>query len=547
MLVVGIIFIAPFAHAQILPRGFQEETVAYGLREPTAAEYAPDGRLFICEKQGRIRILKDGHLLKTPFMTVKVNGLYERGLVGFAFDPDFTHNSYIYIYRTTSATHPQNVVERYTANGDTVRPESKKLLLNGIHSDAGIHNAGCLRFGRDGKLYISTGDGGEHSEYAQDLSNLNGKILRINPDGSIPPDNPFVNQPGARAEIWCYGFRNPWRFAIHPVTGLLIIGDVGADTYEELNVGKAGANYGWPVAEGPSTNPAFTNPVYSYDHTNGGAAVTVGNFYTMTKYPPKYRDRLFVTDYARNFIKVFSFDDSGNLLHVQNFADKIDSPVHMLQSPEGAMLVVSIHTGEIRRIRYVGGQNRPPLVYAKSSTRAGLKPFKVNFSSKGTFDPDGDPITYAWDFGDGQTSAEANPSHTYTENGTYYALFTVRDNKGGSSSARSIRIVVGNLPPEVTILKPADGTVVRLGDVVYFSGKAIDPEDGPVDPNNMKWSAKLFHNDHTHPVLSGVRGTSGSFPILFHDTGKIFYRLYLHATDSDGLGSAAHVDLPLAQ
>src|SRR3990172_453335 len=208
-----LLLVLPLFAATQLPLGFQEEVVTYGLRQPVCAEYAPDGRLFLLEKQGRIRIFKGGKLLSKPFLSIQVNGLYEGGLLGIAFDPNFTQNQYVYVYHTTADTNPENRVERYTANGDVAIGSSRLTLIRGIRSDTGIHNAGCLRFGPDGKLYVSTGDGGLNMNLAQDLSSLNGKILRINSDGSIPSDNPFLNRPAARPEIWCYGLRNPWRFA----------------------------------------------------------------------------------------------------------------------------------------------------------------------------------------------------------------------------------------------------------------------------------------------------------------------------------------------
>ena len=542
-----LLLVLPFLAATQLPLGFQEDLIVYGLRDPVNAEYAPDGRLFILEKEGRIRIFKNGQLLAQPFLKLSVSSLYERGLLGFAFDPNFNSNHYVYIYRTAEGTIPENVVERYTANGDTASVSSRVTLVSGIHSDSGIHNGGHLRFGPDGKLYISTGDGGLNHENAQDLNSLNGKILRINADGTIPSDNPFFGQANRRGEVYCYGLRNPWRFAFFPGSNLLAVGDVGGNDYEELNICRPGANFGWPVVEGPGGNPSYIDPVYSYNHDAGGAAIIVGDFYSGTKFPTKFQNRLFFTDYARRFIRMMKLDSNGNPLSTVDLASGLTNPVHIFEAPDGSLQYLNLNTGEIRKIRFVGGRNRPPVVDSGASKKSGPVPFSVRFNSAGTFDPDNNPITYEWDFGDGQKSELPNTLHTYDKKGTYYALLTVRDNKGGVGFARPLKISVGNIAPVATILAPANGTVVHPGDIIQFNGKGTDFEDGKISPDRMVWSAKLYHNDHSHPAMAGIRGRSGSLPVpnVLHGDGNLFIRLRFRVTDSEGLGASAYVDLPL--
>lgn len=547
-LMVFLAIAATAAATTLLPAGFQEELEVYGLNLPIAAEYSPDGRLFILEKNGRIRIFKQGKLLEKPFLTVGVDSLSERGLLGIAFDPQFPANHYLYIYRTTPGPDPKNQVERYTANGDVAEPNSRMVLVAGINSDAGFHNSGCLHFGPDGKLYISTGDGGLTPELAQDRNSLNGKILRINADGTIPTDNPFANRSGARGEVWAYGLRNPWRFAIHPASGVIAIGDVGEDAFEEINIGASGANYGWPLVEGPSTNPDFVAPVYTYDHSTGGGAVVAGVFYTGTKFPGKYRNLLFFTDYVRGFIKTLRLQPGGPPV-VEDFASGLISPVHMLQSENGSLLYVNLNRGEIHRIRYVGGRNRPPVAVVQSSRRWGPIPLSVRFSASGTVDPDGDGLTYGWDFGDGTTATTPIAVHTYTKKGVYFAVLTVRDNHGGIGSSSSLKITAGNDQPVVKITLPLSGKKAHPGETIRFSGFAVDPEDGPVPAQNLIWNVKLYHNEHTHPFLNGVRGHTGFFvvPAVFHGSGTLFFRIQLRAIDSGGLSNSSYVDVPWAR
>jgi glucose/arabinose dehydrogenase len=528
-----------------LPGGFREELLVYGLNLPTSAEFSPDGRLFILEKNGAIRIFKDGVLLSRPFLRVPVSALGEQGLLGIAFHPQFQRNGLFYIYRTTRTNPATNIVERYQAAGDGVLPNTRTTIVQGIRADGLVHNAGCVKFGPDGKLYVSTGDSLQ-DHLSQSLSSLNAKILRLNPDGSIPADNPFVNRSDARAEIFCYGLRNPWRFIFHPISRLMVIGDVGANTYEEINIGIPGGNYGWPIVEGPSSNPDFINPAYSYDHSQGGAAVTPGFFYTGGKFPGRYSNKIFFSDFARNFIKTVKLDPTGaNAPIVDTFATDVDTPVHLTQAPDGSFIYVSIYTGEIRRVWFAGGNNRQPSAKAGVTKRSGGVPLTVRFNSRGSRDPDGDPLSYFWNFGDGGISREPNPFHTYRTKGNYFASLAVRDSKGATSQARSLRIVAGNNAPVATIIAPNEGLQVRLGDTVQLRGKATDREDGPLTGESLIWNVKLIHNEHAHPFLGSVFGNSQSFVAQFppHEAGRLAFRIQLRAVDSGGLSQSDFVEI----
>jgi len=257
--------------------------VASGLSVPLFATAPPGdtGRLFIVEKTGAIRILdlNTGQVLPTPFLTVAVDSTGERGLLGLAFDPDYSSNGFFYIYRTVPGSPPHNVVDRYhvSANPNVADPTSASTVINlGNLSSAANHNAGWIGFGTDNYLYIATGENANGLN-SQTLSNLLGKVLRIDVHSgspySIPDDNPFVGIVGAREEIFSLGLRNPFRNSFDRVTGDFFIADVGENTIEEINFGIKGANYGWPDAEGPSGNPAFTNPIFSYNHSVGRAVI----------------------------------------------------------------------------------------------------------------------------------------------------------------------------------------------------------------------------------------------------------------------------------
>ncbi len=286
--------------------------ISDGLSHPTAFAVAPgaDNRLFVCEQEGRIRILANGKLLPQPFLdisqeVIKRPGYDERGLLGLAFHPNYAKNGKFYVYCSTPVTGRKGVnneqqVREYTVakNANVVDKTTLRIVLKMDDPDPS-HNGGDLKFGPDGYLYIPVGDGGgqhdKHGEFGngQNLTTLMGKILRIDvnqqPYG-IPKDNPFVGQQttgdqSPRPEIYAYGFRNPWRISFDRKTGRLFTGEVGQDLFEEVDIVEKGANYGWRIREGlhphNETDPDpknWVDPISDYPHTEG-LSVTGGFLY----------------------------------------------------------------------------------------------------------------------------------------------------------------------------------------------------------------------------------------------------------------------------
>jgi glucose/arabinose dehydrogenase len=338
------------AAAVTLPPGFVETLVA-AVTDPTAMQFAPDGRLFVCEQRGTLRVFKDGALLPTPFVSLTVNFAGERGLLGVAFDPAFAVNQYVYVYYTATTPTLHNRVSRFTANGDVAVPGSEVVIfdLPLLGTAATNHNGGALNFGADGKLYIAVGDYNVPSN-AQSLNTTFGKMLRINPDGSIPADNPFFGvTTGQNRAIWALGLRNPFTFAFDSAGTRMFINDVGELNWEEINDGIAGANYGWPATEGYTTNPSFTSPVYAYDHPTG-CAITGGAFYLSptNQFPSSYDGVYFFTDICGFFIKMLD-PVSGT---VTPFATGIIYPVALAVSPTGDLYYLDRDQGGLHRISY---------------------------------------------------------------------------------------------------------------------------------------------------------------------------------------------------
>ena len=418
--------------------GFQETLIASGLTSPTAMEFAPDGRLFVAQQSGRLRVIKNGALLPTDFVTLSVTSNSERGLLGIAFDPAFATNRFVYVYYTRATLPIKNRVSRFTAsaaNPDVAMPE-EVIILDDIASDAGNHNGGAIHFGLDGMLYIGVGDGGSTALNSQSLGTLSGKLLRIEPDGGIPPDNPFVGIAGVRGEIWAVGLRNPYTFAVDPLTGRIHINDVGQGTWEEVNLGAAGANYGWPHCEGACADPEFANPIYSYTH-DVGRAITGGAFYRGTQFPSQYVGSYFFSDYLGGWIKRL---DQAN--QVSDFWNPQNGPVDLKVGPDGALYYLSIFDSAVYRIQAQVSTNQPPRASFTATPLQGKAPLLVSFNASASTDPNGDALTYSWNFGDGSPlGSGVTVSHTYQQKGPYTAVLTVNDGKGGVATAsRKIQV-----------------------------------------------------------------------------------------------------------
>ena len=344
----SFILVSARAIAANLPTGFTEVQVGGNLSGSlTAMAFAPDGRLFVCQQGGQLRVIKNGVLLSTPFVSLTVDSSGERGLLGIALDPNFTTNHYLYVYYTVATSPIHNRVSRFTAAGDTAAPGSEIIILNLDNlSSATNHNGGAIHFGPDGKLYIGVGENANGAN-AQSLSNLLGKMLRINADGIIPPDNPFYNTATANNRaIWALGLRNPFTFAFQPGTTRLFINDVGESTYEEINDGIAGSNYGWPITEGPTSNSAFRGPIYFYGHgTNNvtGCAIVGAAFYNppVPQFPSSYTGKYFFADLCNGWIRVF--DPSAGT--ATGFATGIVNPVDLHIGPDGALYYLARGSG----------------------------------------------------------------------------------------------------------------------------------------------------------------------------------------------------------
>ena len=351
-----LLFIVNQVQAQTLPTNFSQQLVTNGLNRPNVIAFAADGRIFVAEQGGALRIIKNGSLLPTPFIQLNVDSQGERGLIGLTLDPNFAANQYVYLYYTVPSAPSHNRISRFTANGDVVLANSELVLLDMEPLSATNHNGGSLSFGKDGKLYAGVGENAVPGN-AQTLENHLGKILRINPDGTIPADNPFPTGSAPRRRIWAYGLRNPYTITTQPGTGRIFVNDVGQSTYEEINEATTGGlNFGWPNAEGASANPAFTNPTFAYPHGEGddnGCAITGGTFFNppSTDYPAGFTGKYFYQDLCNQWINVIDVSGSGATRSA--FATGLSgSPVGLATGLDGNLYYLSLSDNALYRIRY---------------------------------------------------------------------------------------------------------------------------------------------------------------------------------------------------
>jgi len=546
---------------------FRNEILATGFNLPTAIKFMPDGRMLIVELAGTIKVMSAPYTTPsaTPFLQLTNVGSagVQQGIYDICLDPNFATNHYYYI-SYTAGTPNRDRLSRFTANASltgTVAGSELILYQDPENADA-EHHGGAINFGNDGKIYLTTGEHFRAGE-AQDLATPRGKILRFNPDGTVPTDNPFYDGAGPNYDaVWALGLRNPYRAYYDAPTGRLIIGDVGGNDYstaiEEVDIGVRGANYGWPNVEAPNGNPAYTAPAYYYAHNGRDAAITGGFVYHGTQFPSSYQGSYFFADYTQNWIRRLTFDANGAVTSVSNFepADgTVDGPygdiVYLTEGPEGALYYVDLGysdvggtfgVSKIRRISYIQS-DQPPVVAAAATPTQGAAPLTVNFSSAGSSDPEGHALTYQWVFGDGNTSTAANPQHTYATVGSYQARLTVSDGVNSSLST-PLSITVGNAPTATILTPTANAPLFKAGDVISFSGDATDIEDGSLPASAYTWNIDFLHEGHVHPgiPITGVKSGSFTIPTSGHDfSGFTRYRITLTVADSSGLQSSSSV------
>jgi glucose/arabinose dehydrogenase/PKD repeat protein len=586
---------AATASAATLPTGFETQTVITGLTAATGIAYAPDGRAFVIEKAGRLKVAQPGATTATQLLDVSnhVNDFGDRGLLGIAVDASFATNGYVFLLYTydvspltpDSSSAMVSRLVRVKVNPDSTldNPGAPETVLIGsytsgpcpqaantldcIPSNGTSHSIGSVRVASDGTLYVGSGDSADFniadplSFRTYDEQSYAGKILHVDRDGQGLPGHAFcaadTDLTHVCTKLHAKGFRNPFRFTIRP-NGGLAVGDVGWNTTEEVDlIDTSGGNYGWPCYEATDHTPGYSSdarctaeyakegdpatadryPAYHYDRSLGSAVVG-GPTYTGDQYPEGYRDSIFIGDYTSNTLRRIVLDDQGQVASVQGFATDWIGTALELDPTSGDLVSVNYGTGApgdgfVERYAYTTGNHSPVAQLAATPTE-GNAPLTVDFSAAGSTDQDADELHYSWDFGDGDSATGISAQHVYTEPIPRTATLTVDDGRGRSAT-KTVQITPGGNAPEVTIEAPAAGFLSRDGETVQLHASAQDAEDGTLASSSFHWLVRLNHNNtHFHPIAD-LTGAQTSFQAVTDHDADSFYVITVTATDSSGL------------
>ncbi|WP_328615331.1 PQQ-dependent sugar dehydrogenase [Amycolatopsis sp. NBC_00355] len=637
--------------AAAVPTGFTDTVAIGGLSSPTAAAFAPDGKVFVAEKSGLVKVfdsLSDSTPAVFADLRTQTQDFWDRGLLGLAVDPAFPARPYVYVSYTLDAlpggtaprwgdtcpTPPgatdQGCVVTGRVSQLTMGPAgtavSEKPLVTGWCQQFPSHSIGSLAFGPDGALYAGGGDGASFNfaDYGQ-VGNpcadppspagtnlappsaeggalrsqsprraagqpvlLNGTLLRLNPDtGEGAPGNPFASSADANARrVIAYGARNQFRFGFRPGTGELWAGDVGWNTWEEINrVPNAGdavaENFGWPCFEGAARQAGYDGanldrceslysaggqiaPFYAYNHNakvvasdpcpTGGSSISGIAFESGSNYPAEYAGALFFADSSRGCIWAMqTIAGQPSPTKLVPFVTGVNAPVQVLSGPGGDLFYVALGSGELHRVSHPAGTNRPPVAAATATPSSGPAPLAVQFDGTGSTDPDaGDVLTYAWDLdADGayDDSTGPRPAWTYTTAAAVDAGLRVTDSHGASATT-TVRVTVGTaagLDPVPVIDTPVSSLTWSVGQTIPFAGRAVDAQDGTLPPAALSWRLAVRHcaangTCHTHNVQDFTGVASGSFVAPDHEYPS-YLQLTLTATDSTGRSASKTVEL----
>lgn len=621
-----------------LPPGFDDQIVFSGLIKPTNIEFSPDGRIFVAEKSGLVKVF-DNLADNTPDVFAdlrsQVSDIWDRGMTGLALAPNFPTDPWVYVlyaydappgqtvpyYQDGCPTNPQPPNPNCTTTirlsrlqasptGNAMVGAEQQVLWDQWCDQMPVHTAGDVKFGPDGMLYVTAGEGASPGvvDYGQlgtppnpcgdpvneggalraqdirtdaDAARLDGALLRLDPaTGAAAAGNPNIGSADLnKRRIVAYGLRNAFRFTFRPTTNEVWLGDIGWNTWEEIDrlvnpTASPVTNFGWPCYEGAGPMPGYANanlplcnslyppggghtpPYYTYNHAaavapgescrGGGDAITGTAFYPTAggPYPARFAGALFFADYSRGCIWAMKPTSPGGLPapgNIELLVPQTASPVDLELGPGGELYYVDVLGGTVRRVRYYPSIQPPTAVVTANPLYAGTAPFKVNFSGTSSTDPDpadAGGLTYKWDFTNDGTWDAFTPTTSFNYNtaGKYVVKMRVTDT-AGLYDEETVTLFPGDNPPVPVIDTPAAGATWRVGETITFSGHATDPDE-TIPASALSWEVRIQHCEtqdqcHTHVLAEGIGGSSGSFTAIDHDYPS-YLELALTATDSKG-------------
>lgn len=654
LFVAALAFFLPKTELSAQPAGFTDEVFIGGWNQAVGITFDPNGRMYVWEKSGKVWIVDNGVKLSNPLIDLseEVGNWRDFGCLGFALDPNFLVNGYIYLFYVVDRHHLMNFgTPSYDPNTDEyfdatigritryrVTPESgftqvdynSRFVLLGETPQTGCpilhqsHGTGHLTFGEDGTLIAMMGDGASYSSTDQGSANetywdqalmdgiitpqenvgayrvqmldsYNGKLLRIDPvTGDGIPSNPYYNASSprsARSRTYALGFRNSYRHDIVPNTGshdpadgnpgVFIYGEVGWGGREELGVVQsAGQNFGWPKFEGMTIQPGYNNPTYEpavhelpkIDWRNGTARVYVnGNIYNIgsnqfpgtsfrgnagtggvwydgNDFPSEWKDTYFFGDYGGSgqWIRAVRFDANWNPVEIKPFVDNAGAVVFITTDRNQGSIYYVRYPNQVRKVSYNPTGNQEPIAVADATNTSGNSPLTIQFIGDRSYDPELTTLSYSWNFGDGSTSTDANPSHTFTASGnfTYNVTLTVTD-QGGASGSTTIPVYLNNQAPQIlsTSIDNKDFFDPAFGETINLSATVSD--DSPTNQLTFAWQYFLFHNDHNHPEPIDYSQTSSAVlsPLDCGEGAVYWFRIRLTVTDPQGQSTVFEKDI----
>lgn len=554
ILMLIILYACP-AYSQLPSAFVLKQLSGKDINEATALAHAPDGRIFIAERGGNVKVYQNGTV--STVHAVSTTTANEQGLLGITLHPQFATNGQFYIFYTNAAS-TVHYLDRVTINAaNQVTATTRIMEFDPIIN--GFHNGGAILF-KDNYLYVAIGESNSPAE-ATKLDTYRGKILRLTDAGQPAPGNPYYNTPGASRQqrsIWAIGMRNPWKMALDPVSGKIYVVNVGGN-YEEIDDVTAPDstkhyNYGWDGKgqSGPEQPDSTIAPVFAYPHDGWGCAITSGVFFnpTNTKYPAEYKNRFYFSDWCADWFKSIDPGNPGagaTTFSTTGFRSVLGTSVGL----DGNIYFVYYGTGgSLYRLEYDTTQLPVIVNQPQSQSIVSGDPVAFSVTSSGAL-----PLTYQWQKNGvniaGATADTFVIAAVAAADAANYRCIVSNSAGKDTSDNATLTVLPFNARPVPHISAPLSTRTWNVGDTIHFAGTATDAEDGTIPAAKYQWEVRFYHQDgpnnqHYHPgpaVPNGV--TAGTF---IADNGgetspNVWLRIMLTVSDSQGRTGVDSLDI----